>query len=72
MASKQKYSRKHAAIVKEIIDKGKYKPAYSDQEPATKTLEKRGIIRWKDDYSGVVLTEQGLLVKDEILLFLNK
>jgi len=59
-AAKQfKPSAKHLAIFKTIQDKGYYKPAYSDQEPATKTIERLGIVRWRDDMRGVIFTEYG-------------
>lgn len=54
-----KPSRKHLAIFKIISEKGFYKPAYSDKEPATMTLEKKGIIEWRGDFRGVKLTEYG-------------
>lgn len=56
---KFKPSRKHLAIFKTIIEKGYYKPGYSDQEPATKTLQKKGIVEWRGDYKGVRFTEYG-------------
>lgn len=52
-------SKKHLEIFKTIAEKGYYKPTYSDHEPATKTLEKLGIVEWRDDYRGVKLTEYG-------------
>lgn len=58
-AGKFKPSKKHLAIFKRIAENGYYKPTYSDKEPATMTLEKKGIIRWRDDFRGVVLTEYG-------------
>jgi hypothetical protein len=61
------YSKKHKEIVTTILMKGKYKPAYSDQEPATQTLIKKGIVEWKEDFSGVVLTEWGQKIKGSIL-----
>lgn len=54
-----KPSKKHLAIFKTIIEKGKYKPTFSDQEPATKTLVVLGLVEWKGDYTGVILTEHG-------------
>jgi hypothetical protein len=54
-----KPSKKHLAIFKTIAEKGFYKPTYSDKEPATVTLEKKGIVEWRGDYKGVVLTEYG-------------
>lgn len=54
-----KLSPKHKQIIRTIIKNGKYKPTYSDQEPATKTLVKRGIIIWRDDMTGLILTELG-------------
>lgn len=56
---KIKLSKKHIQIIKTIRDKGKYKPTYSDKEPATQTLIKKGIIEWRDDMRGLVLTELG-------------
>lgn len=67
MSDKVKLKRKHISIIKTIVEKGKYKSEYSDQEPATKTLIKLGLVEWKDDFSGVVLTESGKMHKDEIL-----
>lgn len=57
--NKFKPTKKHLAIFKRIAEKGYYKPTYSDQEPATKTLEKNGIVEWRDDFKGVKLTEYG-------------
>ena len=54
-----KPSKKHLAIFKAISEKGYYKPTYSDQEPATQTLIKRGIAEWRDDFKGIRLTEYG-------------
>jgi hypothetical protein len=71
MSGKVKLKRKHIVIVKTIVEKGKYKPTYSDQEPATKTLIKLGLVEWKSDYSGVVLTDLGEKCKYEILSFAN-
>lgn len=62
----KKFSKKHIAIIKCILEKGYYKPAYSDHEPATKTLEKNDIVRWRDDYRGVVLTEKGKQIANTI------
>lgn len=56
---KFKPSKKHLSILKTISEKGYYKPAYSDQEPATQTLLKNGIAEWKEDYKGIILTEAG-------------
>jgi hypothetical protein len=56
---KFKPSKKHLAIFKTIAEKGYYKPTYSDKEPATVTLEKKGIVEWRGDYRGVILTEYG-------------
>jgi hypothetical protein len=56
---KQRYSRKHIQIFKTIFEKGKYRPTYSDQEPATKTLIRREIVKWNSDFTGVVFTEEG-------------
>ena len=67
MGDKVKLKWKHISIIKTIVAKGKYKPAYSDQEPATKTLIKLGLVEWKDDFSGVVLTQLGEKCKTEIL-----
>ena len=57
--NKFKPSKKHLAIFKRIAEKGFYKPAYSDQEPATTTLVKKGIVEWRSDFRGVILTEFG-------------
>lgn len=54
-----KPSKKHLAIFDRIAEKGYYKPTYSDKEPATMTLEKMGIVVWREDYRGVKLTEYG-------------
>jgi hypothetical protein len=56
---KFKPSKKHLSIFKRIAENGYYKPAYSDQEPATATLEKKGIVEWRGDFIGVILTEYG-------------
>jgi hypothetical protein len=61
--SKLKLSRKHIQIINTIREKGKYRPTYSDQEPATKTLIKHGIIEWTEDMRGLVLTEAGKSIK---------
>jgi hypothetical protein len=71
MSGKFKLKWKHAQIVKKIVENGVYKPTYSDQEPATQTLIKHGLVQWKSDFSGVVLTELGLKNKDVILSFLD-
>lgn len=54
-----KFSKKHIQIFKTIIEKGKYKPAYNDREPATQTLIKNGLIEWNQSYIGLVFTEKG-------------
>ncbi len=54
-----KPSKKHLAIFKKIAEKGYYKPTYSDKEPTTKTLEKKGIVEWRDDFRGLRLTKKG-------------
>lgn len=54
-----KISKKHFKIFKEINKKGYYKPTYSDQEPATKTLIKNNIIEWRSDYKGLIFTNYG-------------
>jgi hypothetical protein len=54
-----KPSRKHIQIFKTIQNKGYYKPTYSDQEPATKTLINLGIVQWREDWRGVILTDFG-------------
>ncbi len=60
-----KPSKKHLSILKTIIEKGCYKPTYSDQEPATKTLLKLGIVEWRTDFRGVKLTTYGTgLIKE--------
>lgn len=56
---KFKPSQKHLHIFKTISEKGYYKPTYSDQEPATKTLIKHGIAEWRTDWRGIKLTEYG-------------
>lgn len=71
MSKKVKLRRKHVEIIKTIVETGKYKPTYSDQEPATKRLIKLGLVQWKGDFSGVILTELGEKCKDEILSFVN-
>ena len=55
----KKFSKKHIAIFKAITEKGYYHPTYSDQEPATQTLLKNGIVEWRDDWRGVKFTEKG-------------
>lgn len=55
----KKLSKKHIYIFKRIQEKGKYKPAYSDQEPAMRTLLREGLVEWNATYSGVILTEKG-------------
>lgn len=64
---KVKFSPKHISIIKTILVKGKYKPTYSDKEPATQTLIKRGIIDWNGSFTGLVLTEYGKQISEEIL-----
>jgi hypothetical protein len=59
MITKFSPSKKHLEIFKKIMEKGYYKPTYSDKEPATATLERIGIIEWRSDYKGVVFTERG-------------
>lgn len=54
-----KPSKKHKAIFKRILEKGYYKPTYSDREPATQTLIKHGLVDWRGDFRGVELTEAG-------------
>ena len=56
---KFKPSKKHLSIFKCISEKGYYKPAYSDREPATQTLIKKGIVDWRGDFIGVEFTEEG-------------
>lgn len=62
---KFKPSKKHFKIFKTIITNGFYKPAYSDQEPATQTLLKEAIIEWRGDYRGLIFTEHGKKVVEE-------
>lgn len=59
MDKKIKLGDKHKKIIATIREKGKYKPAYSDQEPATQTLLKLGIVEWRGDFKGVILTPFG-------------
>lgn len=59
MKKKFKPSKKHLAIFEQIAKRGYYKPAYSDQEPATKTLINLGLVDWKTDYRGLILTKEG-------------
>jgi hypothetical protein len=56
-----KLSKKHLEIFRTILfgSKGYYKPTYSDKEPATQTLINAGLIDWRTDFRGVILTEQG-------------
>jgi len=54
-----KISPKHLSIFKKITEKGFYRPTYSDQEPATKTLIKHGICEWRIDFKGIELTNKG-------------
>lgn len=71
-----KPSKKHIAIIKTILAKGYYKPTYSDQEPATKTLIKLGIVDWRSDFKCLILTEYGNSIAKQILetnpLFLHR
>jgi hypothetical protein len=69
-----KPSNKHLSIFKTIIEKGYYRPTYSDQEPATKTLLKLGIVEWREDFRGVKLTEYGanLIKKNGWIEFIVK
>lgn len=62
-----KFSPKHKQIIKTILEKGKYKPTYSDQEPATMTLIKLDIIEWKGDFTGLILTEFGKTITNDII-----
>lgn len=57
--NKIKLTKKHKQIIATCREKGYYKPTYSDQEPATKTLLKLGIVEWRGDFAGVKLTEFG-------------
>lgn len=59
LPAKFKLSKKHLEIFKTIQKKGYYKPTYSDKEPATQTLFKKGLINWRDDYRGLILTDDG-------------
>ncbi len=59
MTKEFKPSDKHLQIFKKIAEKGKYKPTYSDKEPATVTLIKKGIIDWRGDFTGLIFTEYG-------------
>ncbi len=59
MSKEFKPSKKHLAIFKRIAEKGYYRPTYSDQEPATLTLRKMGIIEWRRDFIGLILTDKG-------------
>ena len=61
-----KISQKHIKIFKTIKEKGFYKPTYSDQEPATQTLIKNGIIEWRTDYRGLVFTETGKYILQDL------
>jgi hypothetical protein len=63
----KKFSKKHIQIFKRILDKGKYKPTYNDHEPATQTLIKNGIIDWNASFSGLVFTEMGKQIANEVL-----
>lgn len=62
-----KFSPKHQQIIQTILEKGKYKPTYSDQEPATCTLMKRNIIQWNGSFTGLILTEYGKTIAHSIL-----
>lgn len=64
--SKLKLSKKHITIFKRIADNGYYRPTYSDMEPATKTLLKNGIIEWRQDFRGLILTEYGKKIVNEL------
>lgn len=55
----KKFSQKHIKIFLTIAEKGKYKPTYSDQEPATKTLINNGYIEWRYDWRGLKFTKKG-------------
>lgn len=59
-----KFSKKHIEIFKTILEKGKYKPTYSDKEPATQTLIKAGIIDWREDFRGLRFTEAGKAIAE--------
>lgn len=62
-----KFSKKHIAIFKTILEKGYYKPTYSDQEPATQTLIREGIVEWRVDFRGVHFTEVGKAIAEQLL-----
>lgn len=62
----KKFSKKHLAIFKAISERGGYKPAYSDSEPATKTLIKNGLIDWRHDYRCLIFTEKGKQLQNEL------
>lgn len=65
--TKIKFSEKHKQIVKTILENGKYKPTYSDHEPATTTLIKRNIVEWNGSFTGVILTEYGKSIVNDII-----
>lgn len=64
--TKFKPSKKHLQIFNTISEKGFYRPRFSDQEPATKNLEKLGVIEWRNDYKGVILTEYGKTIVQQL------
>lgn len=64
--TKFKPSKKHLQIFNSIAEKGFYKPRFSDQEPATKKLEKLGIVEWRNDFRGVILSEYGKSIVEQL------
>jgi hypothetical protein len=62
----KKFSKKHIAIFKSISEKGMYRPAYSDKEPATQTLIKNGLIDWRHDFRGLIFTEKGKELSEKL------
>lgn len=62
-----KLGEKHKKIFKAIKEYGKYKPTYSDHEPATNTLIKWGLVKWNESYTGVIFTEKGSELAKTIL-----
>lgn len=68
---KFKPSKKHLSIFKTIAKYGYYKPAYSDQEPATMTLIKFKIVECRTDFRGVELTDIGKHYVNNLNVLLN-
>lgn len=64
-----KLSPKHKKIIQTIREKGYYKPAYSDHEPATKTLLKHGIVEWRGDFGGCLFDRKRQTTNNRLVIY---